>query len=72
MTAFRLLWINASMKKCVSNARWGPLRVDGLAPNRGYSSLGVLITLLLEFFLNGTELSLNSVISVNSGNLINH
>ena len=26
----------------------------------------------MEFFLNGTELSLNSVISVNSGNLINH
>ena len=35
MTAFRLLRINASMKKCVSNARWGPLRVDGLAPNIG-------------------------------------
>ena len=26
----------------------------------------------LEFFVNGAELSLNSVISANSGNLINH
>ena len=26
----------------------------------------------LEFFLNGAEISLNSVISANSGNLINH
>ena len=27
---------------------------------------------LMEFFLNGAELSLNSVNSVNPGNLINH
>ena len=32
----------------------------------------VAYTVTLEFFLNEAELSLNSVISANSGNLINH
>ena len=32
----------------------------------------VMINVIMEFFLNGAELSLNSVNSANSGKLINH
>ena len=40
--------------------------------NRTTSQEGVVPHRTMEFFLNGTELSLNSVNSANSGNLINH
>ena len=39
---------------------------------KGIITISMLNLSSMEFFLNGEELSLNSVISANSGNLVNH